>query len=95
MANVTGVQGPGGQQPPEPTGAVSRGDSICRPGQTSDSVEISVAAKLAAKARQIPDVRADLVARVRAEILAGTYETPERLEIALDRLLEELFPNSP
>ena len=33
--------------------------------------------------------RADLVARVRAEIALGTYETHEKLEVALARLLED------
>ena len=37
-----------------------------------------------------PDIRADLVRRVRREIAAGTYETPEKLDAALDRLLEDL-----
>jgi hypothetical protein len=37
-----------------------------------------------------PEVRADLVARVRREIAAGTYETPEKWEAALDRLLAAL-----
>jgi hypothetical protein len=38
--------------------------------------------------RPRPDeVRLDLVARVRAEIAAGTYETAEKWEAALDRLL--------
>ena len=37
-----------------------------------------------------PAVRADLVARVRREIAAGTYETPEKWDIALQRLLERL-----
>src|SRR5947209_6360741 len=36
------------------------------------------------------DIRADLVARVRREIAAGTYDTPEKWEKALDRLLERL-----
>jgi negative regulator of flagellin synthesis FlgM len=36
------------------------------------------------------DVRHDLVARVRQEIQAGTYDTPEKLEAALDRLAERL-----
>ena len=36
------------------------------------------------------EVRADLVARVRREIAAGTYDTPEKLEAALERLLEDL-----
>ena len=36
------------------------------------------------------DVRQDLVARVRQEIQAGTYDTPEKLEAALDRLAARL-----
>ena len=33
-------------------------------------------------------IRKDLVERVRREITAGTYDTPERWEAALDRLLD-------
>jgi hypothetical protein len=36
------------------------------------------------------DIRPDLVRRVRAEIAAGTYDTPEKLELALERLLDRL-----
>jgi len=32
-------------------------------------------------------IRVDLVARVRQEIADGTYDTPDKLEIALERLL--------
>jgi hypothetical protein len=34
--------------------------------------------------------RADLVARIRREIAEGTYDTEEKFEIALDRLLDRL-----
>lgn len=37
-----------------------------------------------------PEVRTELVQRVRGEIAAGTYDTPEKWEEALDRLLERL-----
>jgi anti-sigma28 factor (negative regulator of flagellin synthesis) len=37
-----------------------------------------------------PDIRQDLVARVRQEIQAGTYDTPEKLRTALDRLAARL-----
>jgi hypothetical protein len=33
-------------------------------------------------------IRHDLVARVRQEIAAGTYDTPEKWQAALDRFLE-------
>ncbi len=42
------------------------------------------------KAGRMPEVRRDLVDRVRAEIDAGQYETPEKLDAAVDRLLEDL-----
>lgn len=37
-----------------------------------------------------PDIRQDLVERVRQEIADGTYDTPEKWEAALDRLLDRL-----
>jgi anti-sigma28 factor (negative regulator of flagellin synthesis) len=36
------------------------------------------------------DIRWELVERIRREIADGTYDTPEKLEQALRRLLEEL-----
>jgi anti-sigma28 factor (negative regulator of flagellin synthesis) len=39
---------------------------------------------------QEADIRHDLVARIRAEIAAGTYETPEKLSIALERMIDDV-----
>ena len=36
------------------------------------------------------EIRHDLVARVRRQIAAGTYETPEKWQEALDRLADDL-----
>ncbi len=47
-------------------------------------------AEWVARAKEMPMVRRELVERIRAEIDSGTYETPERIEAAIDRLLEEL-----
>lgn len=55
----------------------------------SDQLDISPAAEAAAQAAE-GGIRADLVARVRNEIAAGTYETPDKLDAALDGLLNEL-----
>ena len=55
-----------------------------------DQVEISEAGSMMAKLRELPHIRVELVARIRAEIKAGTYETPERLQGAIERLLEDL-----
>jgi hypothetical protein len=35
-----------------------------------------------------PTIRYELVARIRKEIAAGTYDTPEKFDAALARLLE-------
>ena len=67
-----------------------------RPPATSDyqtpqdQVEISEAGAMMAKLRELPDIRVELITRIRAEIRAGTYETPERLQGAIQRLLEDL-----
>ncbi len=48
-------------------------------------------AKWIKKARKLPAVRRELVERVKAEIADGAYETPEKLQIAAERLLEDLY----
>ncbi len=56
----------------------------------ADRVDISPAAEAAASAAEVSGVREDLVARVRSEIASGTYETPDKLDSALEGLLNEL-----
>jgi hypothetical protein len=38
------------------------------------------------------NIRHDLVARVRAQIAAGTYDTPQRWQAALDRFAQRHLP---
>jgi len=38
-----------------------------------------------------PRIRFDLVNRVKAEIAAGTYDTPEKMDIALERMASRIF----
>lgn len=42
--------------------------------------------------RPLPEVRRELVERIRREIAEGAYETPEKWEAALARLLRRLEP---
>ncbi len=56
-----------------------------------DKVELSVTAQMLSKIADLPDVRTDLVNQVRRQIAAGTYETPEKLNSAIDALLAEEF----
>jgi hypothetical protein len=55
---------------------------------SADTVTFEPADPLIARS----DVRLDLVQRVREEIADGVYDTPEKLEIALGRLLDRLEP---
>ncbi len=90
--NIDGIHPTAGPQNIEPTGAVRgaqrSGDAV----ESADVVEMSEAAKLAAKVQELPEVRTELVEQVRAEIAEGSYETPERIDLTVDRLMEELFP---
>ena len=56
----------------------------------TDEVQISEQARLLEKVSQIPEVRQERIDQIRAEIAGGTYETDEKLDIALDRLLDEI-----
>lgn len=90
MANISGINPTQGPRPVQP-GSVSKTTGATPPNALpADTVEISPQARLAAKLADLPEVRADLVARVKAEIAAGTYETVEKLNIAIDRMLDEL-----
>jgi anti-sigma28 factor (negative regulator of flagellin synthesis) len=47
-------------------------------------------AEISSNAKKEPLFRAALVEKIRREIAAGTYETPEKWEKALDRLLRRI-----
>ncbi len=55
----------------------------------SDKVELSGVSHLLTSLKT-NDVRVDKVASIRAQIEAGTYETDDKLDIAADRLLDDL-----
>lgn len=56
----------------------------------ADRVEISTAAQLIDQVRDLPEIRADRVAALRAAIADGTYETADRLDAAIENLLDEI-----
>ncbi len=91
MSNVSGIRPANGPFGIEPAGRLTSKRSASPASSVKDTVEISMAAKLAAKVQHAESVRTDLVQRVRSEIEAGTYETPERMEATVDRLMSELF----
>ena len=55
-----------------------------------DELEISPEADLVSQVHDLPEIRADRVAEIRAEIASGAYETDEKLELAVGRLFDEI-----
>jgi negative regulator of flagellin synthesis FlgM len=55
-----------------------------------DEVEISSAARMLEQLQNDPQVRTERLAELRAAIAAGTYETQDKLDAAVERLLNEI-----
>jgi negative regulator of flagellin synthesis FlgM len=60
------------------------------PTSPKDEVEISAVGKMLDDASRTPGIREQRLAEIKAAIEAGTYETPEKLELALNRMVEQL-----
>ena len=65
----------------------------------TDQVDISAEAELnnqtiemidQLQIQDLPEIRTDRVAQIREAIESGTYETEEKLNVAIDRLLDEI-----
>jgi negative regulator of flagellin synthesis FlgM len=87
-AQVHGTQGikPPHHQPAVKTEPTSSPSTV----QGGDKLELSEAGQIAAQLADIPDVRTDRVAAIRQALADGTYETEERLNAAVDALLDEI-----
>ena len=90
IQGISQIHGPHGIQGPHS----NRGAAPLRQNNVSpssgDQLDISPAAEAAIEATEIGENRSDLVARLRREIADGTYETSDKLAMALDGLLDEL-----
>lgn len=64
-----------------PAVAVTRG---------GDKVELSRAAQYISQLLGRNDIRQDLVDRVRSEIAAEKYETPEKIDAAIEEILKDI-----
>ena len=56
----------------------------------ADTLEISDSARYLGEIKKLPDIRQDKVQAARELIAAGRFETSERINGTVDRLLEEL-----
>lgn len=59
-----------------------------------DQLEISETGQILSALRSDSPVRADRVAEIRRAIAEGTYETPDKIELTIDRLLDVLRESS-
>ena len=89
------IFGAGGAQGPQPiyprlaAFSVDAGQTV-HAGTPRDQVEISPLGQMLDGISQLPEIRQERVEEIRRQIAAGAYETPEKFEVAVDRLLEEL-----
>ncbi len=86
--NTSGVQRNQPQQPVE-------SNSQAKPAEPVDQLDLTSAATATNRLEQSSpvtvggDIRIDRVAEIRRQIAEGTYETPERLDAALERMLDQ------
>jgi len=80
MAPVNRPETTPGLEDSEPASAIS----------PKDEVEISAVGKMLDDASRTPGIREQRLQEIKAAIEAGTYETPEKLELAINRMVEKL-----
>ena len=89
------IQGPAhlhGAQPINPPHRATQREPVAGTSSLTqvDQLDISQEADLVSRINSLPDVRADRVADLRAQIASGAYETDAKLDVAIDRLLDEI-----
>ena len=90
------IFGAGGTQGPQPiyprlaAFSLDAGHTV-HAGAPRDHVEISPLGQMLDGIDRIPDIRQEKVDEIRRQIAANAYESPEKLELALDRMLDELM----
>ncbi len=81
----------GAALPVQYTRPASGGDQVAAlPMTPTDEVEISEVSKMLNDALGTPGVREQKLAQIKAAIDAGVYETPEKLDQALSRMLDQI-----
>jgi negative regulator of flagellin synthesis FlgM len=84
LHNVQGINAPHINRVYEPTtSAPSQLD-------TTDELSLSPAAEMASRMSEIPDIRWERVNSIKAAIADGSYMTDAKLDVALERLLDEI-----
>jgi negative regulator of flagellin synthesis FlgM len=72
------------------TSRIAKPEAPAAGAPIQDELQISDAARLIEQVHNLPDIRQERVDQIRAQIANGTYETEEKLDAALGRLLDEI-----
>jgi negative regulator of flagellin synthesis FlgM len=89
------IHGAGGAQGPQPIYprladfTVDAGATVAA-GLPRDHVEISPLGKMLDGIAALPEIRHEKVDEIRRQIAAGTYDTDAKMDLALDRLMDEM-----
>ena len=95
IANLSHIQSTQNVQkvqrvPADQNNAGSVGATTARKDSVSFSEEALQLSDLAKTNTESPRIRFDLVNRIKSEIAAGTYDTPEKMDIALERMASRI-----
>lgn len=83
------VDGASGIKPVQQTSETAN-TAESAPIAPEDEVDISPAAQMMDTLNQASELRSERLAQIKADIDAGVYETPEKLEAALTKMLGEI-----
>jgi negative regulator of flagellin synthesis FlgM len=93
LMDISGPGSVGGPGPIRPSDVRATGE-VAPASQgieiPADEVEFSAAAQMLERLSADPQVREARLQEIQAQIAAGTYETPEKLEAAIMRMLSEV-----
>ena len=91
LQTTNSVEGTQSLQPTDATTEMQHNTGVAsNPAATADELSISPEADLLSRIGDLPDVRQERVDQIRAEIAGGVYETEEKIDIAVSRLLDEI-----
>ncbi len=82
------VHGPQGIQGPH---LPRTAPSSPAPQGVEDELSISDVARFVEMAKSLPEIRTEKVQAAREALARGEYDSPERLQAALERMLDELM----
>jgi negative regulator of flagellin synthesis FlgM len=91
MSSINPIQPGRPISPSNPVRATppSKETTPASPLRASDRLELSGLSPLLSKAKA-SDVRQDKIAEIRQQIAEGKYETPEKIDAAIGKIIDEL-----